>query len=152
MNNNYNWFQQKLHKLALSTKFMREVAFDFETSYLHYSKEDNNKKNIFITGLARSGTTILLNAIYKSNLFGSLTYSDMPFILAPNLSSKLNINKTNLEFRERAHGDGITISINSPEAFEEVFWHTFEDNDEYEIKFSTYISIILNTLTIFFRI
>ena len=144
MKNNYSWFQQKLHKFALSSKFMREVAFDFETSNFNYSKKDNNNKNVFITGLARSGTTILLNAIYKSNIFGSLTYSDMPFILAPKLSAKLFKNKTNLELKERAHGDGIKISFNSPEAFEEVFWNTFEDDDDYANKFRLYVSIILN--------
>ena len=26
--NNYSWLQQKLHALALSSKFMREVMFD----------------------------------------------------------------------------------------------------------------------------
>ena len=44
--------------------------------------------------MARSGTTILLNAIYETNEFASLTYQDMPFILSPNIWSKLNKNNT----------------------------------------------------------
>ena len=47
-----------------------------------------NHQHVFITGLPRSGTTILLEFIYKTNKFASFTYNDMPFILSPNLFSK----------------------------------------------------------------
>ena len=141
--NNYSWLEQKLHKFALSSQFMREVTFDFENTKISLRREPEN--NIFITGLARSGTTILLNALYKSNIFASLSYSDMPFVLAPNLWSKISFNKKNLELKERAHGDGIKISTESPEAFEEVFWKTFshEEYEELEDKFRIYVSNIL---------
>jgi len=141
--NNYSWLEQKLHKFALSSQFMREVTFDLENTKISLRREPEN--NIFITGLARSGTTILLNALYKSNIFASLSYSDMPFVLAPNLWSKISFNKKNLELKERAHGDGIKISTESPEAFEEVFWKTFshEEYEELEDKFRIYVSNIL---------
>ena len=84
--NNYSWLQQRLHQLALSSKFMREVTFDVESSFI--STKQDNHNHVFVAGLARSGTTILLNAIFKSNDFASLSYSDMPFILAPNLWSR----------------------------------------------------------------
>ena len=46
---------------------------------------------------------------------------------------------------ERAHGDGIRISVESPEAFEEVFWMTFSENDDHtEEKFKRYIQLINN--------
>ena len=73
---------------------------------------------------------MLLNALHKSNLFASLSYSDMPFVLAPNLWSKISFNKRYSELKERAHGDGIKVSTESPEAFEEVFWKTFADESE----------------------
>ena len=60
--NNYSWLEQKLHKLALSSQFMREVTFDFGNTNISPSSE--TEEHVFITGLARSGTTILLNAIY----------------------------------------------------------------------------------------
>ena len=143
MNNNYSWLEQKLHKFALSSQFMREVTFDFESKNISPSSETEN--HIFITGLARAGTTILLNALYKSNIFASLSYADMPFVLAPNLWSKISFNKKNLELKERAHGDGIKVSTDSPEAFEEVFWKTFadEENEELEDKFRFYVDNIL---------
>jgi len=141
--NNYSRLEQKLHEFALSSQFMREVTFDFEST--NFSPSSDNEEHVFITGLARSGTTILLNALYKSNIFASLSYADMPFILAPNLWSKISFNKKNLELKERAHGDGIKISIESPEAFEEVFWKTFaeENHDELGEKFRVYVGNIL---------
>ena len=141
--NNYSWLEQKLHQFALSSQFMREVTFDFESKNISASSGTEN--HIFITGLARSGTTILLNALYKSNIFGSLSYADMPFVLAPNLWSKISFNKKNLEFKERAHGDGIKVSTESPEAFEEVFWKTFAEENDNELaeKFRVYVGNIL---------
>ena len=139
--NNYSWLQQKLHQLALSSKFMREVMFDIEISAI--SAKQTYENHIFVSGLARSGTTILLNAIYKSNEFASLSYKDMPFILAPNLWSKLSLHKKDIDLVERAHGDGIKVSINSPEAFEEVFWMTFdEDEKDTQEKFKNYVQLI----------
>ena len=130
--NNYTWLEQKLHQLALSSQFMREVTFDFESEFMPSLRKTDN--HIFIAGLARSGTTVLLNALHKSNIFASLTYADMPFVLAPNLWSKTSIKRPCLESKERAHGDGIQVSIESPEAFEEVFWKTFADNNEEELE------------------
>ncbi len=140
--NNYSWLEQKLHKLALSSQFMREVTFDFESTNISSLSETEN--HIFITGLARSGTTILLNALYKSNIFASLSYSDMPFVLAPNLWSKINFHNGDSRLKERAHRDGIQVSTESPEAFEEVFWRTFveEEEEELEGKFREYIGNI----------
>ena len=126
--NNYSWLQQKLHQLALSSKFMRETTFDVETSLI--STKKTNDINVFVAGLARSGTTVLLNAIYNTDQFSSLSYQDMPFVLAPNLWSRLSFNKQDPNLVERAHGDGIKVSTESPEAFEEVFWNTFDEYDE----------------------
>ena len=51
-----------------------------------------------------------------------------------------------LDFKERAHGDGIKISSESPEAFEEVFWKTFADEEEEELaeKFRIYVRNIMH--------
>ena len=141
--NNYSWLQQKLHKLALSSQFMREVSFDAESSII--SPNIVGKNHVFIAGLARSGTTILLNAIHESGEFGSLSYADMPFILAPNLWSKISFQENNIKLVERAHGDGIRVSTKSPEAFEEIFWNTFSDKDDgSKEKFRIYLKLIMH--------
>ena len=141
--NNYSWLQQKLHQLALSSQFMREVMFDAETYTI--STNQTNDNHVFVSGLARSGTTILLNAIYKSDEFASLSYRDMPFVLAPNLWSKLSLNKKDIDLVERAHGDGVKVSTGSPEAFEEVFWMTFNEVDkDTKDKFKNYVQLIIH--------
>ena len=140
--NNYSWLQQKLHHVALSSKFIREVSFIVESWTMQ--KKPHIDNNIFIAGLARSGTTALLNALYKSNNFATLCYQNMPFILAPNLWTKLSSfsNQDNHSI-DRAHDDGIKISIKSPEAFEEVFWMTFDEGDDVtRDKFKIYIQLI----------
>ena len=58
---------------------MREATFDFESSST--SMAQNNDNHVFVMGLARSGTTVLLNALYESSEFASLSYKDMPFVL-----------------------------------------------------------------------
>tara|TARA_S200000501_G_scaffold330980_1_gene332660 strand:- start:85 stop:1053 length:969 start_codon:yes stop_codon:yes gene_type:complete len=127
--NNYSSSQKLLHKIALSSSFLRETFFDLEKSFFLKEDFEIDTRYVFISGMARSGTTILLNAIYETNEFASLTYQDMPFILSPNIWSRLNKHSALVEKQERAHNDGIKIDTNSPEAFEEVFWKTFDDND-----------------------
>lgn len=139
--NNYSWIHQKLHQIALSNHYIRELTFDIESSLIF--SEDKNENHVFISGLARSGSTILLNAIYKSNEFSSLSYKDMPFVLAPNIWSKISLHKEKNTQIERAHADGIKISADSPEAFEEVFWMTFDNNQNItKKKFKNYVQLI----------
>jgi len=137
--NNYSALQRFLHRTVLSSQLMREIMFDVEQSIFLKKDDDFNEDHVFVAGLARSGTTILLNAIYQSDQFASLTYDDMPFILAPNFWAKISPRRSHGELKERAHGDGVRVSTNSPEAFEEVFWKTFSDDlkirEEFFIKF-----------------
>jgi hypothetical protein len=132
--NRYSSSQKLLHKIALSSPLLREMFFDLEKSFFLNEDFEIDNRHVFISGMARSGTTILLNAIYETNEFASLTYQDMPFILSPNIWSKLNKNSVVIDKQERAHNDGIKIDTNSPEAFEEIFWKTFDDNDSDSYK------------------
>ena len=142
--NNYSWLQQKLHKLALSSQFMRETMFDVEKLIFLNQDFQDIGNHVFVAGLARSGTTVLLNAIHQSDKFASLSYDDMPFVLAPNLWSKLGRRKKHSDSQERVHGDGVQISTDSPEAFEEVFWKTFDrDSDNRHLLFKKYVELIL---------
>ena len=118
--NRYSSSQKLLHKIALSSSLLREIFFDLEKSFFLKKDFEIDNRHVFISGMARSGTTILLNAIYETNEFASLTYQDMPFILSPNIWSKLNKNNILLDKQERAHGDGIKIDTSSPEAFRDI--------------------------------
>lgn len=81
---------------------------------------------IFITALPRSGTTILLHLLATTDHFASHTYRDMPFVLCPMLWQRFSQHFSVFDSPvERAHGDGLQVSANSPEAFEEMVWKHF---------------------------
>lgn len=142
--NNYNFWQQLLHRIALSSRFMREMAFDFEKAVFLKKSTTEIKDSVFVTGLARAGTTILLEAVHASGKFASLSYANMPFVMSPNLWGEISGKNNAQEKTERAHGDGIMVDTNSPEAFEEVFWQTFS-NQEANKQFKNYVGLIQNS-------
>ena len=123
---NYSGIQKLLHDFVLSKKIFNRSLFELEKIIYLKDKKIENQEHIFITGLPRSGTTSLLNFIYSSEDYASLTYKNMPFILSPNFSKLFN--KKGISKKERLHGDGITFDINSPEALDEVF---FGNNDDF---------------------
>ena len=109
-----------MHRVALGG--LARVFHDMERgSYLKDAPKGDGR-HVFVTGLARAGTTILMREIHGSGAFGSLTYADMPFVLAPNTWRKLAGKKDAGTKAERAHGDGIEVDVDSPEALEEPFW------------------------------
>jgi hypothetical protein len=80
---------------------------------------------VFVTSLARGGTTALLNALHGLPEVATHRYRDMPFMAAPVLWSRLSGPRRGGPERERAHGDGMRIGLESPEAFDEIFWMHF---------------------------
>src|SRR5258708_15317881 len=125
-----NRVERWLHWLAVEPAIVRELSFDLERQFALPRRGAENRSGgdrpVYICGLARSGTTILLRALAKAEAFRSLTYRDMPFVLAPNLWRRIaGRTQRRLPPAERAHGDGILVDFDSPEAFEEVFWRTF---------------------------
>jgi hypothetical protein len=138
--NDYTFLQKKLHKLVLKNNLIKKSLFELE-KILFSNKNMDNNDHIFITGLPRSGTTILLNFFNKFDMYASLKYKDMPFILSPNTFSKF-IKKNKIEAKERIHKDGIKYDQDSPDAFDEVFFLTF-NKDDYVENYSKYISLIL---------
>lgn len=82
---------------------------------------------LYISGLARSGTTILLELLSGHPDLVSHRYRDFPPVLTPWLWNWFvtRASKAEQPARERAHGDGIAVTRDSPEAFEEVIWMAF---------------------------
>jgi hypothetical protein len=82
---------------------------------------------IYVSGLARSGTTILLEMLARHADTVTHRYRDYPPVFTPYLWNRL------LDFTpqraaepvERTHKDGIKITPDSPEALEEVVWMAF---------------------------
>ncbi len=139
---NYNYLQKFLHGLCLGNNLIKKSLFEVE-KLLYYKKNDliKHSNHVFISGLPRSGTTALLNFIYESKQFSSFCYEDMPFIMSPNIYSKIN-KKKEIEKKERYHNDGILFDLNTPEAFDEVFFLTINKKD-IEKEFERFVSLIL---------
>ena len=128
----YNFLLRVFHRLSIGSKAISALSFEIEKQ-LFLKKENSgltNGNHVFVSGLARSGTTALINCLNERKEFVSLTYRDMPFILAPNLWRKISFNQNKTEFKERAHKDGIFINSESPEALDEIFWK-IHLNDRY---------------------
>ncbi len=123
----YSALDRLLHRLALGSHAVRSLSYDINGIVSPPIPEDFvTRKHVFVSGLARSGTSILLRCLFGSQQFATLTYRHMPFVLAPNLwttaSRKFQIKGV---AGERAHGDGLQVDFDTPEAFEEIFWLTF---------------------------
>lgn len=125
---NYSFLSKIIHHIALN-KMTKENLFDLDCM-LNNKKNNDAKPPVYITGLARSGSTLLLDVLYSTGAFTSLTYRDMPFVTGPILWQKLSHSFTKKSKSiERAHGDGMLVDYDSPEAFEEIFWLTFSGSD-----------------------
>ena len=125
----YGLASRLLHRFALGLPLVAQASFDIERA-LQGVKHSRNGPHVFVAGLARAGTTILLRALHETGGFRSLTYRDMPFVLMPNVWKRISrASRKHTEEKERAHGDRIQVSFDSPEAFEEVFWRTFCRDD-----------------------
>ena len=123
----YSRLDRALHNLAFGSSVLQNLLEDIETSFFTKTWQNCSAKNpIFITSLPRSGTTIILEALHRLPGLATHTYRDMPFIFTPVLWNRIskNIRKKSV-LRERAHGDGLVISEDSPEAFEEVLWRKY---------------------------
>ncbi|MGC9371507.1 MAG: sulfotransferase [Paracoccaceae bacterium] len=113
-----------LYRLALGNPALAELSLDLQRRLAPGDPVAAARgRHVFVTGLARAGTTIVMRRLHASGAFRSLTYADMPFVLAPTLWARLGgARRPAAPAAERAHGDGIRVGLHSPEALDEVFW------------------------------
>jgi hypothetical protein len=121
---NYSFISRLTHRLALQYPVIAELSFDIESAFAG-KPVDSEGNHVFVSGLARSGTTILTRYLYQTGCFASLTYREMPFVLMPATWRIISGRKAPGELNERTHQDGMMVNLDSPEAFEEVFWRVF---------------------------
>lgn len=123
----YSKTDRILHRLAFSTIPVQKALADIEDR-IHAARlaEIEIRHPVFIASLPRAGTTLLLELLSSLDHFATHTYRQMPFLLTPMLwhtiSSRFHDAPATVD---RAHGDGMAISPDSAEAFEEVLWHAF---------------------------
>lgn len=125
--NRYSLTERLLHKLAFATPGLQIGYADIEDKLYGVGVEPQDaERPVFITALPRAGTTLLLNICAALDAFAVHTYRDMPFIMTPLVWSRFSARFTKSDApRERAHGDGMLVSADSPEAFEEIIWKAF---------------------------
>ncbi len=84
---------------------------------------------IYIAGLARAGTTLLLNILASHPRLTSFKYCDYYGAFTPFWADRL-FRAAGLgaaHKQERAHADGVLVNAYSPEAMEEILWMQFFD-------------------------
>lgn len=82
---------------------------------------------IYVAGLARSGSTFLLEALASHEDTVTHRYKDFPPVFTPYWWNRFLgfMPRKEAAPAERAHKDGIVITEESPEAFEEALWMAF---------------------------
>lgn len=125
----YSDLSKLLHRMALNNYAIAYKLFKKEAKKLSKKSIKIKPQFVIVSGLARSGTTSLMNRLSENKVFRSLDYSNMPFLTAPNAWKKFYNPKGN-EKKERSHKDGIMIGLESNEALEEYFFKILE-NDSY---------------------
>lgn len=83
------------------------------------------EKPVYVCGLARSGTTLLLEAIFRTGAFAAHSYRLYPFIDMPVIWerwTRLPAGAQPPPPQERGHLDLLDVTFDSPEAIEEMIW------------------------------
>ena len=85
----YSPIERAIHYLAFSAPFVQKALGELESDVLMRGRHAPAPgREVFITGLPRAGTTLLLELLYRTGEFCSFTYRHMPFILAPLISGR----------------------------------------------------------------
>jgi hypothetical protein len=90
-------------------------------------KELRIEKPVFVTGLARSGTTMMLTLLSQADGVATHRYRDFPLLFTPLAWNWFQdrVGADPGEARERPHRDRIRITKESADAFEEPLWQAF---------------------------
>ena len=77
----YNVLDRILHRLVLQFRPIAELSFELDQRVVETDPaEIIPRRHVFVSGLARAGTTMLMRRFYATGLFRSLTYRDMPAV------------------------------------------------------------------------
>lgn len=144
-------YNKKKHHFNFVSRLMYKnflEKYNFQKSIFLQSKQNSKQvRGVFITGLARSGSTALMVNLHEEGNFFSLRYNDLPFLMAPRLQRAFNIfNIQKNKVTERQHKDGINITSKSPEAFDEIFWKLELNNNYIKKRYIQINNLKLNNL------
>ena len=121
----YSPIQQLFHHLVLDHPNVGRMLYKREAKRVLKGQSVPEEPFLIVTGLARAGTTSLLNLLSETGAFASLNYRHMPFLMAPGTWARWHKPATT-QAQERSHGDGIEVSLESNEALEEYFFSAYD--------------------------
>ena len=123
----YSRSARLLHRLAFASPAAQRGLADLEERlFAGRLAAVTVERPVFVAGVPRAGTTLLLELLGALPSFVSHAYRDLPFLFAPLLQDALTrrFRRPGAAF-PRAQGDGMTVGFDSPEAFEEILWRAF---------------------------
>ena len=80
---------------------------------------------IYVCGLARSGSTLLHEAVAAHPGVATQRAKDYPLVFTPYWWRRATARLRPAPPRERAHRDGVMVTPDSPDALEEMIWRAF---------------------------
>lgn len=130
-----SYFERILTGIILEHKWLGQLLFWLDR--LLAKNPEKPYRIVFITGMARAGSTLLLKRLSSAKGCVSPCYRDMPFFLAPSFWrlfqcawSFLSGEYHQPTVYQRSHMDGVQISLDSPESFDGIYWRTFGRSEE----------------------
>lgn len=118
-------------RFVTSTQQLWELLGNLESTILREEiRSTRIDRPIYLCGLPRSGTTITTEILSRHKALGCHRYADFPFTYTPFWRAWLSKRSRfhTLVATERSHKDRIMVTLDSPEAVEEVIWmHFFHD-------------------------
>jgi hypothetical protein len=106
--------------------FWRRLGEIETTAHKHALDAIEIDRPVYIAGVARSGSTILLEMLARHPDAATHQYRDFPLLFAPIYWDRAFGHKQGKTApAERAHKDRIKITLASPEAMEEILWMAF---------------------------
>jgi hypothetical protein len=125
----YSGIDKLLHYVFLGNNTVAKMLFKIEVASNKNSiRAAMQNRSVYISGLARSGTTVLTQTLGKLPGLISLSYRNLPFLFLPKTWTRLFKGKRG-KTTERAHKDGIKHNLDSHEALEEPFWRHYLGKD-----------------------
>lgn len=123
-----SFFEDQLSRLASGHPGWWRWLANRETGvYADRLKEYTIDRPVYITGLARSGTTLLLECLAAHEQTATHRYRDYPFLHIPVWWNRF-LDRAGAKAGasvERFHQDRMLITSQSPEAMEEILWMAF---------------------------
>jgi hypothetical protein len=117
-------YSEMMHRSQIFWRWLGDLESETLRDQLHETPID---RPIYIAGLARSGSTKLLEIIASHAKVTTHRYRDFWTLFTPVWSerSQRAFRPRAEQPQERSHGDGILVTPDSPEAIEEILWMAF---------------------------